>query len=99
LTRYRNLWLEHGELYFYQKLLLRVPARSEGDLIGTYETYHDHYLARFSIVDTVADHKNNYFIGQIFVDLISNYHIISNFDWFDNYYKFSTILKMSLFPE
>nr|CAG8647514.1 8694_t:CDS:2 [Entrophospora candida] len=38
---------KHGELYFYQKLLLRVPARSEGDLIGTYETYHDHYLARF----------------------------------------------------
>lgn len=47
LTRYRNLQLEHGELYFYQKLLLRVPARSEGDLIGTYETYRDHYLARF----------------------------------------------------
>ncbi|CAJ0755274.1 21892_t:CDS:10 [Entrophospora sp. SA101] len=38
---------KHGELYFYQKLLLRVPARSEEDLIGTYETYRDHYLARF----------------------------------------------------
>ncbi|CAH1765293.1 7971_t:CDS:2 [Entrophospora sp. SA101] len=47
LTRYRNLWLEHGELYFNQNLLLRVPARSEGDLIGTYETYRDHYLVRF----------------------------------------------------
>jgi hypothetical protein len=46
------------------------------------------------MLDTVADHKNNYFIGQIFVDLISNYHIISNFDWFDDYYKFSTILKI-----
>jgi len=42
-------------------------------------------------VDTVADHKNNYFIGRIFVDLISNYHIKSNFDWFDDYY---TILKI-----
>ena len=47
-----------------------------------------------SIVDTVADHKNNYFIGQIFVNLISNYHINFNFDWFNDYYEFRKILKI-----
>ena len=45
-VRYRCLQPEHGEMYFYQMLLISVPARSEDDLRGEYNTYRDHYVAK-----------------------------------------------------
>ncbi|CAG8536774.1 15137_t:CDS:2 [Cetraspora pellucida] len=47
LTRYRFLRLEHGELYFYQQLLLKFPCRSEQEMLGEYQTYRDHFFSRF----------------------------------------------------
>ena len=39
--------MEHGELYFYQQLLLTFPCRSEDNLKGNYNTYRDHFMAKF----------------------------------------------------
>jgi DNA replication protein DnaC len=47
LTRIRYLSIEHGELYFYQQLLLSLPWRSEDELKGNYNTYRDHFIAKF----------------------------------------------------
>ena len=48
ITRIRYLTIEHGELYFYQQLLLTIPCRSENELKGNYDTYRDHFMERFS---------------------------------------------------
>jgi hypothetical protein len=47
LTRIRHLFVEHGEPYFYQQLLLSMPCRSENELTGNYNSYRDHFLAKF----------------------------------------------------
>jgi hypothetical protein len=48
ITRYRFLKIEDGELYFYQQLLLSVPARSESDYkIRPNGTYRDKFLSLF----------------------------------------------------
>jgi DNA replication protein DnaC len=47
ITRIRYLRLEHGELYFYQQLLLRLKCRSEEELKGNFPTYRQHFLFKF----------------------------------------------------
>src|SRR5947208_15745183 len=47
ITRIRYLRLEHGELYFYQQLLLRLTCRSEEELKGNFATYRQHFLFKF----------------------------------------------------
>ncbi|GES75098.1 Pif1-like helicase domain-containing protein [Rhizophagus clarus] len=44
LVRFRYLKLQDGELYFYQKLLLELPCRNEEELLGTFQTYREHWL-------------------------------------------------------
>ena len=39
ITRIRYLRLEHGKLYFYQQLLLKLKCRSEEKLKGNFATY------------------------------------------------------------
>jgi hypothetical protein len=46
LVRFRYLTLQDGQLYFYQKLLLELPCRSEDELLGNFETYRSHWLDR-----------------------------------------------------
>lgn len=46
LVRFRHLKLPDGQLFFYQKLLLEIPCRSEEELLGHYSTYREHWLAR-----------------------------------------------------
>ena len=42
VVRYRFLKIEDGELYFYQQLLLNLPARSENDFrISPNSTYRE----------------------------------------------------------
>jgi PIF1-like helicase/Helitron helicase-like domain at N-terminus len=47
ITRIRYLRLTHGELYFYQQLLLRLKCRSEEELKGNFQTYRQHFLFKF----------------------------------------------------
>src|SRR5271154_1569708 len=47
LTRIRHLTIEHGELYFYQQLLCSLPSHSEHELKGGYDTYREHFIAKF----------------------------------------------------
>src|SRR3954447_908599 len=42
LVRFRYLTLQDGQLYFYQKLLLELPCRTEEDLLGNFNTYRAH---------------------------------------------------------
>jgi hypothetical protein len=42
LVRFRYLKLQDGELFFYQKLLLEIPCRSEEKLIRNFSTYREH---------------------------------------------------------
>ena len=45
VVRYRFLKIEDGELYFYQRLLLNLPARSENDFrISPNGTYREKFL-------------------------------------------------------
>ncbi|GBC19376.2 PIF1-like helicase domain-containing protein [Rhizophagus irregularis DAOM 181602=DAOM 197198] len=44
LVRFRHLKLEDGELFFYQKLLLEIPCKSEEELLSTFSTYREHWL-------------------------------------------------------
>ena len=48
LTRIRFLRLEHGELYFYQQLLLRFPFYDEEELLNGFATYKEHFQSKFS---------------------------------------------------
>ncbi|CAB4412311.1 unnamed protein product [Rhizophagus irregularis] len=48
VTRYRFLKIEDGELYFYQQLLLKIPARDESDYkIRPDGTYREKFLSLF----------------------------------------------------
>ncbi|EXX50623.1 PIF1-like helicase domain-containing protein [Rhizophagus irregularis DAOM 181602=DAOM 197198] len=48
ITRHRFLKIEDGELYFYQQLLLNVPARSESELKSSPDTtYRKTFLQLF----------------------------------------------------
>jgi len=46
LVRFRYLKLQDGEIYFYQKLLLEIPCRSEEEILGNFQTYREHWLCR-----------------------------------------------------
>ncbi|RHZ86267.1 hypothetical protein Glove_53g75 [Diversispora epigaea] len=48
IIRYRFLKIEDGELYFYQQLLLNVPARNKTDYqMGLNGTYREKFLSIF----------------------------------------------------
>ncbi|GES90087.1 Pif1-like helicase domain-containing protein [Rhizophagus clarus] len=48
ITRHRFLKIEDGELYFYQQLLLTIPARNESDFKSTPDaTYREKFLQYF----------------------------------------------------
>src|SRR6266542_3318209 len=47
IVRFQHLTIQHSESFFYQQLLLRLPARSEADLKRSYLTYKAHYKAEF----------------------------------------------------
>ncbi|CAB5215339.1 unnamed protein product [Rhizophagus irregularis] len=44
LVRFRHLKLHDGQLFFYQKLLLEIPCRSDEELFGNFSTYREHWL-------------------------------------------------------
>ena len=44
LVRFHYLKLQDGEYYFYQKLLLELSCRKEEELLGTFQTYREHWL-------------------------------------------------------
>ena len=46
LVRFHHLTLHDGQLFFYQKLLLEIPCRSEEELFGNFSTYQEHWLFR-----------------------------------------------------
>lgn len=45
LIRFHHLTLHNGELFFYQKLLLEFPFRSEEELLGNFSTYREHWIS------------------------------------------------------
>ncbi|GBC04726.1 hypothetical protein RclHR1_05830004 [Rhizophagus clarus] len=47
LVRFQHLTVEHSESFFYQQLLLRIPAQSEADLKKHYLTYKARFEAEF----------------------------------------------------
>src|SRR4051794_34592632 len=57
LVRYRFLKIDDGELYFYQKLLLTIPARNESDYITPGGTYREKFLSLFP--NFLTDFQNN----------------------------------------
>ncbi|CAG8739994.1 829_t:CDS:1 [Ambispora leptoticha] len=61
LTCMRSLRLEHGEPFFYQQLLLKLPYRSENEMLGGYQDYRDHFLARFPDTYQTIRKKNHEF--------------------------------------
>jgi len=57
IVRHRFLKIEDGELYFYQQLLLNVPARHESDYkIGPNGTYREKFLSLYP--NFLADLQN-----------------------------------------
>ncbi|RHZ66852.1 hypothetical protein Glove_304g8 [Diversispora epigaea] len=67
LTRIRYLTTEYGELYFYQQLLLSIPARSEDNLKEDYNTYRDHFLSKFPerFSETIEQNRRNHHLQTI----------------------------------
>ncbi|CAB5345236.1 unnamed protein product [Rhizophagus irregularis] len=49
ITRHRFLKIEDGELYFYQQLLLNVPARSESELKSSPDTTYRKTFLQLSL--------------------------------------------------
>jgi Cdc6-like AAA superfamily ATPase len=47
LVRFQHLTIQQAESFFYQQLLLRLPARSESDLKNSYPTYKDAFEAKY----------------------------------------------------
>ena len=47
LVRFQHLTIQQSESFFYQQLLLRLPARSEADLKNIYPTYKAHFEAKY----------------------------------------------------
>src|ERR1043165_4352555 len=43
LVRFQHLTIQQSESFFYQQLLLRLPARSDTDLKSLYQTYKAHF--------------------------------------------------------
>src|ERR1044071_6595018 len=65
LVRFRYLKLQDGELFFYQKLLLEIPCRSEEELIGKFSTYREHWLYHHSeLNETIQQITQEYLHSQ-----------------------------------
>lgn len=47
LVRFQHLTIQQSESFFYQQLLLRLPARSEANLKNSYLTYKAHFEAKY----------------------------------------------------
>jgi hypothetical protein len=47
LVRFQHLTVQQSESFFYQQLLLRIPARNEADLKRSYSTYKARFEAEF----------------------------------------------------
>ena len=47
LVRFQHLTIQQSESFFYQQLLLRLPAQSEADLKNSYLTYKAHFEAKY----------------------------------------------------
>ena len=47
LVRFQHLTIQQSESFFYQQLLLRLPARSEADLKNSYTTYKAAFEAKY----------------------------------------------------
>jgi hypothetical protein len=47
LVRFQHLTIEQAESFFYQQLLLRLPAQSEADLKNLYPTYKAAFEAKY----------------------------------------------------
>ena len=73
LIRYRHLQMEHGESYFYQRLLMNIPARSEEELKGEHNSYRDHYIARFPDQFTEIIGREHQFQHQQTVHMLGQY--------------------------
>jgi hypothetical protein len=57
LVRFQHLTIQQSESFFYQQLLLRLPARSEADLKNSYPTYKDYFEAKYPAEYSLAlDH-------------------------------------------
>ena len=86
LVRFQHLTVQHSESFFYQQLLLRLSARSEADLKGSYSTYKARFEAEFpeeylltlnyiqnSTQSKIHKYTRNY---QILIDnLITSLHV------------------------
>ena len=60
LVRFQHLTIQQSESFFYQQLLLRLPARSEADLKNTYPTYKAHFEAKYPAEYSLTlDHIQN----------------------------------------
>ena len=47
LVRFQHLTIQQSESFFYQQLLLRLPAQSEADLKDSYSTYKASFEAKY----------------------------------------------------
>src|SRR5436190_24282771 len=47
LVRFQHLTIQQAESFFYQQLLLRLPAQSEADLKNSHQTYKDAFKAKY----------------------------------------------------
>ena len=45
--RFQHLTIQQSESFFYQQLLLRLPAQSEADLKNSYSTYKASFEAKY----------------------------------------------------
>src|SRR6266542_2102995 len=45
LVKFQHLTLHNGELFFYQKLLLKIPCRNKEELLGNFSIYREHWLS------------------------------------------------------
>ena len=48
LVHFQYLIIQHSELFFYQQLLLKLPAQSENDLKKSYLSYRTCFEIEFS---------------------------------------------------
>ena len=78
LVRFQHLTVQHSESFFYQQLLLRIPARSEADLKQSYLTYKACFEAEFPAEYSLTlNHIQNLIQSKI-QKYTRNYHNLIN---------------------
>ena len=78
LLRYPPFTIEHGDVFFFQQLLLKKNFRQEQDMRGQYETYREHFAALYPAQYLLAINRMHQSAQVRICNFNTNYHNFLN---------------------